>query len=117
MLLFGEVYDEDCGLACHRKKQDQPDLGVNVVADACQMQEPERPRHDQRDYHDDRERQKPASVKRREKQEDEQDREPENDRRLIARLLFLIGHFAPLILHGRREYLCGDCLHDLHCLF
>ena len=71
----------------------------------------------QQDYHDDRERQKPASVKRREKQEDEQECEPENGRRLIARLLFLIGHLASFILHGWREYLCGDCLHDLHCQF
>ncbi len=84
-------------------KHDEPDLGKDVVFHRAQPDAADRAEEAHRDNENDRERQGPALVKRRQQQEDKQNAEREDVDRAIAGELLLQRHFRPLGGEARRQ--------------
>lgn len=91
---LGELDDEDRVLRGHADGHDEADLGVDVFS----MPRAQKGRERAKDCHgcakQDAERQRPAFVERREDEESEEQRHPEDNSRrdALLRFLFLEGH-------------------------
>ena len=94
--LFGELDDEDGVLAGEADEHDEADLGEDVVLHRAQPDAADRAEQTHRDDQNDRERQRPAFVKRREEKEDEENAERENVDRAVAGEFLLQRHLGPL---------------------
>ena len=96
-----ELDHQDRVLAGEADQHDEPDLAEDVVRAAraanCAS---ERAEHRERDDEHDGERQDPALVERRETQEHDDQRQPEQDRRRAARAQLLKREPGPLVAHA-----------------
>ena len=93
--LFRELDDEDGVFAGEADEHDKADLREDVVLHRAQPDAADRAEQTHRDDEDDRERQRPAFVERREEKEDEENAERENVDRAVAGELLLQRDLGP----------------------
>ena len=101
--LFGELDDQDGVLAGEPDEHDKADLGEDVVFHRAQPDTADRAEQTHRDDENDRERQRPAFVERREQKKDEQNAERENVNRAVAGELLLERYFGPFGREAGRQ--------------
>ncbi len=108
--LLGELDDQDRVLRRKADDRDQAHLEVHVVRHVAHGDGQHRADHAERHHEDDRKRDRPAFIERRKAQEDQEDRQADEDRRLRTGLDFLQRLAGPLVAEARRQ-LGGKSLH------
>ncbi len=106
--LAGKLHDQDRVLAGQPDEHEEPDLGKDVVVALGEPHAADGAQERHRDDEDDRERQRPALVLRREHEEDQQDAQREDEDGRIAGQLLLIGQVGPLIADPVRQHVVHD---------
>ena len=92
---LGELDHQDRILRRQAHGRDQADLQIDVVLKPAQRHEQDRADQAERDHQQHRDRDRPAFVKRREAQEDDDQRNAVEDRRLPRRQPLLVGLARP----------------------
>ena len=103
--MSGELHDQDGVFAGEPDQYDKADLGEDVVFHRTQPHAADRAQQAHRDDQNDRKRQRPAFVKRREQKKNEQNAQRENVNCAVAGELLLQRDFSPF---GREA--CGQNL-------
>ncbi len=107
-----DLDDEDGVLAGQRDQKDDADLGVDVVVEVAHGDGDDDADQSHRHDQDHRERVGPAFVLGGEEEKDDEDRHREDNGRLPADLLLLVGHARPGIAHAGRKRPLSKLLHD-----
>ena len=115
-LAAGELDHQDRVLGRHRDHQDDADLAVHVVGEAARDHAADHAQQRQRHGQDHGEGIGPALVEGGQDQIDQQDREREDEDRLVADDLLLVGHAGPGVADVRRQAVGGGLRHQVHGL-
>src|SRR3954462_330245 len=108
--LFSEFDDQDGVLTSEPDEHNESDLREDVVLHRAEPDTVDRTEQTHRDDKNDCERQRPAFVKRREQQENEQNAKRENVNRAVARELLLERYLRPLSREAGGQNLFGETL-------
>src|SRR6266436_6211935 len=106
--LFSEFDDQDRVLTSEPDEHNEPDLREDIVLHRAEPDTVDRAEQTHRDDKNDRERQRPAFVKRREQQENEQNAKRENENRAVAREFLLERYLRPLSREAGRQNLFSE---------
>ncbi len=110
MVVLGELDDQDGVLRAEADDGQQRHLEIDIVRQAAKHGGAQGADDAERDDHDDRDRDRPAFIKRGQKDKDDEDRQGVEHRRLRARLAFLQGQTRPFV--GNAGGQGGDDLLD-----
>ncbi len=111
--ILGELDDQDGVLGRQAHGRQQADLEVDVVGQAADHGGQHRADDTQRNDQDHRQGDAPALVQGGQQQEDHDDRQGVQRRRLGARLAFLLRQAGPFVANARRQ-LGGQAFHGVH---
>src|SRR5882757_6666568 len=106
--LFSEFDDQDRVLTSEPDEHNEADLREDVVLHRAEPNTVDRAEQTHRDDKNDRERQRPTFVKRREQQENEQNAKRENVNRAVARKFLLERYLRPLGREAGRQDLFSE---------
>jgi len=114
--LFSEFDDQDRVLTSEPDEHNEPDLREDVVLHRAEPDTVDRAEQTHRDDKNDRERQRPTFVKRREQQENEQNAKRENVNRAVARESLLERYLRPLGREAAGQNLFSETFNGAECL-